>query len=125
MLDDNTTTKLHEMKLSIMANSFRDQMKDSSFTGMSFEERFGLLVDAEWSVRKSNRLTRLIKNADYPFNDACVENIEYHPDRNLDKVQITRLSTCNYIQEYHNIVILGATGSGKSYISNALGMSAN
>lgn len=125
MLNDNTTNKLHEMRLSIMANSFREQMKDSGFTGMSFEERFGLLVDAEWSARKNNRLTWLIKNADYSFNDACVENIEYHPDRNLDKVQITRLSTCNYIQEYHNIIILGATGSGKSYISNALGMSAN
>jgi DNA replication protein DnaC len=123
MLNDNTTNKLHEMKLSIMANAFREQMKDSGFNGMSFEERFGLLVDVEWSARKNNRLTRLIKNADYAFNNACVENIEYHSDRNLDKVQIARLSTCNYIQEYHNIIILGATGSGKTYISNALGMS--
>jgi len=112
MLNDNTTNKLHEMKLSIMANAFREQMKDSSFNSMSFEERFGLLVDAEWSTRKSNRLARLIKNADYVFNDACVENIEYHSDRNIDKTQITRLSTCNYIQEYHNVIILGATGSG-------------
>lgn len=125
MLNDNTTNKLHEMKLSIMANAFREQMKDSSFNGMLFEERFGLLVDAEWSARKNNRLARLIKNANYAFSDACVENIEYHSDRNLDKTQITRFSTCNYIQEYHNIIILGATGSGKSYISNALGMSAS
>ena len=125
MLNDNTTNKLHEMKLSTMASAFREQIQESSFNTMTFEERFGLLVDAEWSARKNNRLTRLIRNADYAFNDACIENIEYHSDRNLDKTQIARLSTCNYIQEYHNIIILGATGSGKTYVSNAIGMSAS
>lgn len=125
MLNDNTTSKLHEMKLSIMAQVFRDQMKDSNFNTMSFEERFGMLVDAEWSARKSNRLTRLIRNADYTFNDACVENIEYHSDRKLDKVQIARLALCGYIAEYHNVIILGATGSGKTYLSNALGIAAS
>lgn len=54
-----------------------------------------MLVDAEWATRKNKRLTRLIKNADYAISDACVENIEYYSDRNLDKAQITRLSTCN------------------------------
>ena len=125
MLNDNTVTKLREMKMSIMAQAFRDQTKDPAFNEMSFEERFGMLVDLEWSAKRNNRLTRLIRNAKYPFNDACVENIEYHADRNLDKAQIARLSTCNYIQECHNIIILGATGSGKTYLSNALGISAN
>jgi len=125
MLNDNTTNKLHEMKLSFMANAFRNQMKNSNFNNMSFEERFGLLIDAEWSARMNNRLVRLIKKAEYPFSDSCVENIEYHSDRNLDKVQIARLSSCNYIHEYHNIIILGATGSGKTYLSTALGMSAS
>lgn len=125
MLNNNTVTKLHEMHLSVMAQAFRDQLKDGSFAEMSFEERFGLLTDAEWSTRKSNRMTRLIKKAEYAISTACVEDIEYHPDRKLDKAQILRLSACNYIQECHNIIILGATGSGKTYISNALGMTAN
>jgi len=125
MLNDNTASKLYEMKLGVMAQTFRDQMQDHSFSELFFEERFGLLVDKEWSARKSNRLSRLIKNADYAFNDACIENIEYHADRNLDKTQITRLATCNYIQECHNIIILGATGCGKTYLSNAFGMAAN
>lgn len=125
MLNDNTVTKLHEMKLSIMSQAFRDQLRDGSFAEMSFEERFGLLVDAEWSNRKSNHMTRLIKKADYAISNACVEDIEYHPNRRLDKAQITRLSTCNYIQECHNVIILGATGSGKTYLSNALGMAAS
>lgn len=125
MLNDNTVYKLHEMRLGVMAQAFREQMKDSGFNDMSFEERLGLLVDAEWATRKNNRLVRLIKNADYALNAACVEDIEYHPDRKLDKAQLTRLAACNYIQEYHNVVILGATGSGKTYLSNALGIAAN
>ncbi|HBI74092.1 MAG TPA: AAA family ATPase [Lachnospiraceae bacterium] len=125
MLNENTVSKLQEMRLSVMARAFRDQMKDSGFNGMSFEERFGLMVDAEWATRKSNSMTRLIKNADYAISTACIEDIEYHPDRNLDKMQITRLAACNYIQECHNIIILGATGSGKTFISCSLGMAAS
>jgi hypothetical protein len=60
MLNDNTVTKLHEMKLSVMAQAFREQTKDSAFNEMSFEERFGMLVDSEWTSRKNNRLVRLI-----------------------------------------------------------------
>lgn len=125
MLNENTVTKLHEMRLSVMAQAFKDQIRSETFSSMSFEERFGLLVDSEWVTRKNNRLKKLIKDANYVMNDACIENIEYHNDRNLDKAQIARLSTCNYIQEYHNIIILGATGSGKTYLSNALGMAAS
>lgn len=108
-----------------MAQAFKEQMRNVSFNSMSFEERFGLLVDSEWVTRKNNRLKKLIKDANYAINDSCIENIEYHNDRNLDKTQITRLSTCNYIQECHNIIILGATGSGKTYLSNAFGMAAS
>lgn len=125
MLDNNTIFKLHEMKLSVMAKSFQKQLEDNSMRELSFEERFGLIVDSEWTARKNNRLTRLIKNAGYAFPNACLEDIEYRADRKLDKAQITRLGTCNYINECHNIIILGATGSGKTYLSNAFGMTAS
>jgi len=92
---------------------------------LSFEDRFGLIIDSEWATHKSNRLTRLIRAAGYVFPNACVEDIEYHADRGLDKKLITRLSTCNYIKEHHNAIIMGATGSGKTYVANALGMTAN
>ena len=108
-----------------MAKMFRNQLSDSSFASLSFEERFGLTVDAEWATRKTNRLTRLIKSAGYDFPGACIENIEYLPDRQLNKELITRLSTCNYIEERHNVIVMGATGNGKTYVSNALGMAAN
>jgi DNA replication protein DnaC len=125
MLSNNTVGKLHEMKLSVIAKAFREQLEDGNMDSLSFEERFGLLVDAEWSNRKSNRLNRLIRNANYEFPGSCIENIEYHPDRKLDKAQITRLATCRYIEECHNIIILGATGNGKTYLSNAFGMAAS
>jgi DNA replication protein DnaC len=124
MLDNNTIQKLHEMKLSVMADSFQKQLADNAMSELSFEERFGLIVDAEWLSRKNNRLTRLIKTANFAVPDASLEDIEYRADRNLDKAQITRLGTCNYIDECHNIIILGTTGSGKTYISNAFGMKA-
>ncbi len=58
MLNENTASKLQEMRLGVMAQAFREQMKDGGFAGMSFEERFGLLADAEWASRKSNHMTR-------------------------------------------------------------------
>jgi DNA replication protein DnaC len=124
MLDQNTVSKLREMKMGVMATSFQRQLADKGISELSFEERVGLIVDAEWTARKNNRLKRLIRNAGFSEPDAAVENIEYHPDRELDNALILRLSTCNYVDEHHNIIILGATGSGKSYIANAFGVAA-
>jgi DNA replication protein DnaC len=125
MLTENTVTKLHEIRLGVMAQHFRQQLLNPEMNEMAFEERFGLLVDAEWSARKSNRLDRLIKNAQYSISGACVENIAYHADRKLDKVLIARLASCSYLHENHNVIIMGATGVGKSYIACALGIAAN
>jgi DNA replication protein DnaC len=125
MLNENTLTKLHEIRLGVMANQFRQQTLDPAMNEMAFEERFGMLVDAEWSARKSNRLKRLIKNASYAISSACVENIAYHADRKLDKAMITRLACCSYIHENHNVIIMGATGVGKTYLACALGIAAN
>lgn len=125
MLDNDTIAKLQDMKLGVMANAFRRQFGDNTVSVLSFEERFGLVVDAEWLSRKNNRLTRLIRNAGYAFPNACLEDIEYHADRGLNKAMIARLGTCNYIREHHNLIVLGATGSGKTYLSNAFGMTAS
>jgi DNA replication protein DnaC len=125
MLQNNTISKLHEMKLSVMAASFKKQLEDKAVSELSFEDRFGMIVDAEWTSRKNNRLKRLIRKADYVFPSACLEDIEYHADRKLDKSLITRLGTCAYVADCRNIIILGATGSGKTYLSNAFGITAS
>lgn len=124
MLNNATIGKLREMKLSVMAETLQNQLESHNFTDMSFEERIGLIVDSEWISRKNNRLNRLIKNANFAYSDACLENIEYHADRGLNKDDIIRLGTCNYIKERHNLILLGAAGSGKSYLANAFGYAA-
>jgi DNA replication protein DnaC len=124
MLDNNTVQKLHEMKLSVMAAAFQKQTTDQAFADMSFEERFGLVVDSEWASRKSNRLTRLIRKADFAWPGACLEDVEYNADRQLDKALIARLGTCGYIDECHNIILLGASGCGKTWLACAFGNAA-
>jgi DNA replication protein DnaC len=84
-----------------------------------------LIVDSEWASRKSNRLNRLIRSAEYAIPGASVEDIEYSPERNLDKALISRLSSCAYVLEANNVLILGATGVGKTFVASALGMAAN
>ena len=124
MLDQATIEKLHKMKLSGMAEALHNQTQDQALAGLTFEERFGLIVDLEWSKRKNNHLTKLIRNAGLSDSSACIENIEYAADRKLDKTQISTLATCNYIREKHNIIILGAAGAGKSYLGCAFGIAA-
>ena len=124
MMNGATLTNLQDMRLSVMAEAYRHQFSDSSMGALEFEERFGLLVDAEWSRRKSNRLSKLIRKAELQHSNAAIENIEYHADRKLDRGQIARLANCSYITEKHNIIILGASGSGKTYLSCAFGIAA-
>lgn len=124
MLTENTITKLQEMRLSAMAAAFKEQLTDPNIAELSFEDRFGLLVDKEWLTRKNNHLARLTKNAHFSQPNACVEDISYSSGRKLYKAQITRLSSCNFIYENHNLMLLGATGCGKTYIACALGMAA-
>jgi DNA replication protein DnaC len=125
MLDNNTVSKLREMKLSVMAKAFLQQLEIQGHTELSFEERFGLMVDAEWTSRKNNSMKELIRRANYSSPGACLEDIEYHTDRQLNKGLITRLGNCDYVRECRNIIIMGATGSGKTYLANAFGMTAS
>lgn len=124
MLTQATIDKLHDMRLSGMADAFTDQCTTHDYDNLSFEDRFGMLVDREWDKRRSNKLDRLVYGAEFRYPGACMEDIEYHVDRKLDRGELLRLSTCRYIAENHHIILKGASGSGKTYISNALGISA-
>lgn len=124
MTNETTIEKLRDMRLTALAESFRNQLMDPSISALSFEERLGLLVDIEWTSRKNNRLQRLIRSADFDQSQACIADIDYRPGRKLDKAEIQRLASCSYIMEKHNIIIMGATGTGKSYIACAFGIAA-
>ena len=124
MVNEATMDKLREMQLDTMAQTFRAQESDPALASLSFADRFGLLVDTEWSARRTRKLTRLIRGAQLHFPNACVEDIEYHADRKLDSSLIAKLSTCTYIADRHNIIILGASGAGKTYMACAFGIAA-
>ena len=124
MTNQSTIDKLIEMRLTAMADAFRIQMDDPAMKEVPFEDRFGMLVDVEYSNRKNNRLKRLIRQAEFEQPDASIAAIDYHSGRKLNKALIYCLATCEYITEYRNIFITGATGSGKTYMACAFGMEA-
>lgn len=125
MINEQTCDILRKMKLNAMANELLNQLNDpNTYNSLGFEERLGLMVDAEWNRRQSNKLNRYIKTAAFSIPSATIEGIEYHEDRKLDKAEILRYATCKYIEEGHHIILKGASGNGKTYISNALGNAA-
>jgi DNA replication protein DnaC len=113
---------MRDMRLGAMAVEFEAQLKDKErYAGFSFEERLGMLVDAEWNRRQRNKIIRYTRNAHLAESQAAIENIEYYSDRNISKEDMLRLSTCKYIDDHHHIVLEGASGNGKSFIACALG----
>lgn len=124
MMNNSTNDKLIEMRMTAMADAYYIQQTDPSVQDLSFDERFAMLVDREYDSRRSNRLKRLIRNAGFDQSDASIMDIDYTHGRKLDRNLIQKLATCEFITEYRNVFITGATGSGKTYLSNALGMEA-
>ena len=124
MTTQSTIDKLIEMRLTSMSDAFRTQMEDPRMKGIPFEDRFGMLVDIEYSNRKSNSLKRLIKGAGFDQPEAYIADINYTSGRKLNRSLIERLATCEYITEHRNLFITGATGSGKTYMACAFGMEA-
>lgn len=124
MTIQSTRDKLIEMRLTAMADAFSAQLRDPRYNGMDFADHFALLVDIEYNSRKNNRLKRLIKNAGFDQPSANILDLNYTSGRKLNKGLIQRLATCEYISEYRNIFITGATGCGKTYLACALGIEA-
>lgn len=124
MLNEPTIEKLRALRLDAMAAAWTEQQKRGDLAKMSFDERLALLVDAEWLDRENKRLTRCLKEAKLRLSQACVEDIEYTARRELDKAVIKQLATCRWISEHQNVVITGATGTGKTYIACALAQQA-
>jgi len=112
------------MRLTALADAFRIQISDPRMNEVPFEDRFGILVDIEYTSRKNNRLKRLIRQAEFDQPDASIMDINYTSGRKLNKSLLQRLATCEYIAEHRNIFITGASGSGKSYMACAFGMEA-
>lgn len=120
MMTQDTISKLNQMKLFGMVKGFESQMASASAMHLSFEERFGLLVDQEATYRDNRRLMSLLRNAKLR-ETACVEDIDYRVGRGLDRSEIASLALCNWIEHGNNLIVTGPTGSGKTWLGCALG----
>ena len=119
MLTEQTLEKLYAMKLNGMADALKEQLQQPDMAELSFEERFGLLVDRQWTWKEDRRMKRLLSNAKLKIN-GCLEDIDFRTPRGIDKSVILRLANCDWITSAQNIIITGPTGVGKTYLACAL-----
>jgi DNA replication protein DnaC len=124
MMNEQTCEKLAAMKLSGFARAFREYLNGQAVTdALTFEERFGMMVDTEWTERENRRLkTRLTQSR--LREPACIENIDYAHPRGLDRSVIQRLSACRWVRERENLLITGTSGLGKTWLACALAQKA-
>jgi DNA replication protein DnaC len=120
MLIDETRSKLTQLELFGMAEGIDAQLATSRASELSFEERLGLLVDYEITSRENRRLKTLLRMAKLKIR-ADINDIQYNSNRNISRTHIANLATYNWIHQGFNVLITGATGTGKTYLACALG----
>ena len=106
-----------------MAQEYSRQIKNPEVQNLPFDDRFSLLVDSEWISRQNKRLANLVKKAGMKYNCA-IEEFVFTPERSVNKQTIMQLSSCTWIHDKLNVLITGATGSGKTFLGCALGNAA-
>ena len=119
MLIHPVIEKLQQLRLQAMAKILKDQAEQADIESLSFEERLGLLVDIEISERENRRLQARLRKARLK-HDACLEDIDYQTPRGLEKSLLATLSHCHWVASRHNILIVGPTGTGKTFLACAL-----
>jgi len=115
-----TMQKLEEMRFTGFVRAYREMTETNLNREFTTDELIAHLVQAEWDDRYNRKLQRLITNARFRYQ-ASFEEMNFSVRRNLDKNQLLRLSSCDWITKHQNIIITGSTGSGKSWIASALG----
>jgi DNA replication protein DnaC len=119
MLIEETIQKLIAMRMPTMAQATRELLQTAPSEQLSFEDKLGLVVDREWSDRDNRRVARRLKEARLGTS-ASLEAIDCDPARGLDKGMVRQLMTCQWAKQNQNIIITGATGTGKSFLASAL-----
>lgn len=111
MASQSTMDKLHDMRLSVMARAYRDQEELPAASGLSFDERLAMIVDAEWDSRRTNKRLRHLRQAGFPEQDANIADVRYDDDRKLDRAQMVELSMLALPQNQPNAPLYPAGGA--------------
>ena len=123
MLNQQTIEKLHVMKLHGMADGFREQLEITDSGQLSFEERFALLVDQQWLWKENRALARRLRAAQFKQR-GIIEDVDYQHPRGLDRKLLRSLASSEWVGQHQNILLIGPTGIGKSWLACALGQKA-
>ena len=121
---EEIVTRLREMRMPVMANVLMISLENGESITEETVDYLEKMTQEELMSRKNNTIKRLKKKANLSQLNARIEEVDYSPERGIKKELIEQLSTNQYIQNHRNVVILGACGTGKSYLSNALGNNA-
>jgi DNA replication protein DnaC len=124
MLNEPTLQKLAAMRLAGMTKAWQEQQDDPQYAGLGFDERFGLIVDAEVLHSENRGMTRRLRDARLRIGQACLEDLRKADQRGLDRPLIRQLATCQWIAAHKRVLITGATGTGKTYVACALAQQA-
>src|SRR6266540_2414871 len=115
--------QLLELRIPAFRQALQEQQSNPQFTELAFEERLALLVDHECTQRRENRIRRNLHAAAFPLS-ASLEELDLSPARGLERRTILELGQCSWIPARQNMIVLGPTGSGKSYLVSAFGKAA-
>jgi DNA replication protein DnaC len=123
MLNQPTLDKLNTMKLFGMASAFRSQLETTESGNLNFEERFAMLVDQQWLWKENRALDRRLRAARLKER-GLMEDINYQHPRGLDRKLIRTLANSEWVKQHQNLLLIGPTGIGKSWLACALAQKA-
>jgi DNA replication protein DnaC len=119
MMNQQTLEKLYALRWLGLAEAWRKQMELPEVTSLSFDERFGLLVDQHWTWRENQNMARRLKRSKLEAG-ACVEDVDFRHSRGLDRSLMRTLSTSQWVAQHLSILFTGPAGIGKSWLAHAL-----
>ena len=120
MLTNATLDGLHALRLPGMVRGLVEQRDHADYAALGFEERLAMLVDRELTERRNRKLDRALKAAKLRFPAATVEGIDFRRHRGLERAQVLSLAEAHWVDAHHSVVVVGATGLGKTYLACAL-----